>query len=88
MLTKKQLCEYVLREHMKKNYNSLDFTQIPKEDIFKSSTIAVAMEYLGLLTHDELLYSQTRGGTFKISFEENGEPRVISFREILNSMKE
>lgn len=93
MVTRKQLCEYILRVHCsrecKMDPQNLDFTKIPETDVFKSSTVGVCMEELGLL-HDSSIkeYMSSRGGIALCSFDEKGEPAVISFREILDSLKE
>ncbi len=70
-MTKTELCKIVVGD---------SFTS---GEIYKSSTVAVAAEYLGLLNKDEKEYTSNRGGIVFANFV-NGKYRQISFREILS----
>ena len=93
MFGKKKLCEYILRKYcyhdLDMRRDQLDITKIPEGEVFKSTTVGICMEELGLIKNPSIKdYISNRGGTAFTSFDENGEPVVISFREILDSMKE
>jgi hypothetical protein len=81
MITKKQFCKKVISDFEEEN------GRLPNSgDIFSSSTLAVAMEYLGLLTDNrDLNYAAERGGHF-LSFydKETGEYSILSTRELLD----
>lgn len=82
-MTKKQLCRAVIQKECGKN--------VPDQsDVYKSSTIAVAMEYLGLLkARDVKDYAKERGGTVFVYYdEEQKEPCHLSFRELLDLLPE
>ena len=81
MITKKQLCKKIISEFEEEN------GRIPNSgDIFSSSSLAVAMEYLGLLADKrDLDYASERGGHL-LSFydKETGEYSILSTRELLD----
>jgi len=91
-LTKKKLCELILRQYGHRELKMpmpVDISKIPTNVIYGSSTIGVCMEVLGMIDdYDDAMYIKNRGGVALISHDENGEPAVISFRDILDSMKE
>ncbi len=70
MLTKRELCEHIV-ETKGRSHTSIS----------QSSTLAVALEFLGLLiTDEEKAYTGDRGGIVYIT----GEGKVLSFRELLD----
>ena len=79
MMTKRQLCLAMIRKEFG--------TTLPDEHLaYRSSTGAIAMEYLGMLkTRAVKDYVEARGGTVFVDFdEEHGEPCHLSFRELLD----
>lgn len=82
MLTKKQFCEQVVWEFEEQNGG----LRIKEGDIFSSSKLAVAMEYLGLIKDPELkAYCASRDGVFNI---EKKSETGLSFREFLGALPE
>jgi hypothetical protein len=92
MLTKKQLCEAKLRQYAVTELGfklPVNLDEIPEATVMQSSTIAVCMEYLGLLKDPTFKeYAASRGGLIAVSHDEDKNPIVISFRDILEAMKE
>ena len=92
MITKKQLCEAKLREIAQHEFGMkrpIDITKISETIAFRSSPAGVCMEYLGLIKDPAIdQYVSSRGGLLILSHDENGEPVTISFRDVLESMKE
>lgn len=50
--------------------------------IAESSTLAVALEYLGELSGDNLWYAKQRGGCAFVYFDKN--PAILTIREIMS----
>ena len=92
MLTKKQLCEAKLRQYAVTELGfklPVNLNEIPEATVMQSSTVAVCMEYLGLLKDPALKeYAASRGGLFVVSHDDNKKPVVITFRDVLEAMKE
>lgn len=90
MITKKKYAEnYALRYSVDHN---VPFKELHSH-IYKSSCLAVALEYLGMLTDDdEKEYAASRGGTLIVSSPEiiNGEPGcyILTMREMLDMLPE
>jgi hypothetical protein len=79
MMTKRQLCLAMVQKEFG--------TILPDEHlVYRSSTGAIAMEYLGMLkTRETKDYVKEREGTVFVHFdEERGEPCHLSFRELLD----
>ena len=88
MITKKHFCEIKIREYCEDNDISIDDL---KEDIcFSSSTVAICMEYLGLLKDNSIKeYVSSRGGTMYVyGNRETGEVAILSTREFLDLLLE
>lgn len=75
-ITLQKLAEAVRNEASKQNAT-----------IYQSSTLAVAKETLGELTHDELEYSRGRGGALFVGMDDTGEPVVLSWRVVFDLMR-
>lgn len=94
MITRKYLCEQVLRQYAKNNMGMsipFELTDIPVEKMCLSSSIAaVCMEYLGLLDNNPAMkdYASNRGGIVTCSINNDNEPVITTFRDILNSLPE
>lgn len=85
MLTKKQFAEAMVREFVMENLDG-DMTLLKESHILSSSSLAVGMEYLGLLKDPEFQsYAQGRAGVgFFSSFNPTSkELEVISTRDML-----
>ena len=94
MITKKVLCENILRQHCEEKLHMsipVDIYNLPNvnEIAYGSSTAAVCMEYLGILKDDEVIdYASRRGGLMVLSHNDDKMPDIITLRDILESMKE
>lgn len=91
MITKETACHFVLSkfasEELGMKPGNIDFSKIPQESVRYSSTVAVAMEYLGLLTEPEYMrYASTRSGIIYVPSSESELTPIISFREFLDSL--
>ena len=91
-MTRKELCEFKLREYAHRELKMeppVKLEDIPESVIFQSTTIGICMEQLGLLKNPaNQEYISGRGGIYTLSHDENGEPVIVTFRDILESMKE
>lgn len=82
MLTKRKVCEQVIKEFEDKNGG----LRVKESDIFSSSRLAVAMGYLGLIKDPELkAYCASRDGVLNIECKSE---KGLSFREFLKSLPE
>jgi hypothetical protein len=92
MLTKKELCEAMLIKYAHANLamnGPIDLTKIPESVCMSSTTVGICMEYLGLIKDPSIKkYISHRGGVFMTTFDKEGNPTVISFRQVLESMKD
>lgn len=92
MITKKEACEFVVSSFARKELGMevpIDFTKIPQSSVLQSSTLAVAMEYLGLITEPTYIeYTSNRGGIVYVGEKVDSMVPIVSFREILNSLSE
>lgn len=80
MMSKTQLAEILVnRECAKLGIDTKDAC----DNIYQSSTLAVALEFLGLLSEDESWYAHSRGGIAYFGMDSNGNVVCISIREIL-----
>jgi hypothetical protein len=85
MITKQQLCRHVINEARFK-YG------IPEGQVFRladfmisSSTLAVALEFMGHLTKEQEEYSRQRGGTVYNFYDRDLTLAChLSFRELLD----
>jgi hypothetical protein len=83
-ITKREFAESIVYEFLieeeKLNDKDIDIQRDFKPDmILKSSSLAVAAEYLGLLDSDPemLQYAQTRAGTQKLIYHKNKNGLII-----------
>jgi len=82
MLTKKEFCEYIIYDFKR----SEKVKSVTENDILKSSSLAVAMEYLGLIENKEMQdYAASRAGC-QILFADKQEPKMLTTRELLNML--
>ena len=87
MITKKELCWLIVNEH-----RLMEGASLNELNILTSSTLAVAMEYLGLLKDDAQSYASERAGTVFVGdtfpltdpYPENVNVKHLSFRELLS----
>lgn len=90
MLTKTQFCKSIIHD-FKINENIKDIDDNKLENyICKSSSLCVALEYLGLLKDKQSIkYANTRGGTLFIYSDcETKEIETLSTRELLSFLPE
>ena len=90
MLTKKEFCEATVREEMASM--GIENFEDAHNHIYASSTLAVCLEYLGVLTPEEKEYSSTRGGVFS-TFEvwegkQFKDVKFLTVREIISLLPE
>ena len=88
MISKKQYCELVIEDFC--NSEEINREELKEGDIYKSSCLGVAMEYLGLIKdQSNLEYVVTRGGILDTYV--NAEERVINMltvRDMLSLLPE
>ena len=84
MITRKQFCEIQIDEFCRD-------LNIPKEElndnyVYRSSTLAVCMEYLGMLKSEEAKeYTASRGGhMFTYANMDTKEVEILSTREFID----
>lgn len=84
MISKKQYCELVIEDFCRSEGINRD--ELKEGDVFKSSCLGVAMEYLGLIKDREILeYVDSRGGILDTYV--NAEEKIIntfSLRDMLS----
>jgi hypothetical protein len=84
MISKKQYCELVIEDFCRSEAINRD--QLKEGDIYKSSCLGVAMEYLGLIKDpSNLEYIAARGGVLDTYV--NAEEKIIntfSLRDMLS----
>ena len=83
MMTKRQACHAIIDDFQIHLQNE----KVTDSHILQSSNLAVAMEYLGLITKPELQdYAASRGGSIMPPFinRETGEIAQLSFRALLS----
>jgi len=86
-MTKKEYCEYLLQDFSRSEDKKV--SEITESDILKSSKLAVAMEYLGMLKSKEMKnYAESRGGTVFFLAENHEEPAILSARELIALLPE
>jgi hypothetical protein len=80
MLTKTQFCKSVVG-----NFEVDEGRKVTEGDIYQSSTLAVAMEHLGMLKSKQLKdYAAERGGIlFTFVDEDTKEIAMLSARELI-----
>lgn len=78
MLTKKELCLAAIQK-----FESEEHVKATSENITMSSSLAIAMEHLGMLKGNDLEYAQSRGGVLFTYFDKN-ETKCLTFREVLD----
>lgn len=81
MITKKQYCKSIIEQFR----HNEDLDVVTECDIFKSSSLAVAMEYLGLLSSKKYIdYAKFRAGTVIHIYDEDIKSYYnLSTRELL-----
>ena len=81
MITKKQFCQMKIEDYCRENE-----VQVSDSLVTEASTIAVCMEYLGLIKEDWAKeYTQTRGGImFTYWDRDKQEVFLLSIREFLS----
>ena len=88
MISKKQYCELVIEDFCRSE--EMNREDLKEGNVFKSSCLGVAMEYLGLIKDQEILeYVATRGGV--LDTYANAEERVINMltvRDMLSLLPE
>lgn len=80
MITKKQFAESIVRDYCRET--GVKEEELSGWEILKSSSLAVAMEFLGMLkTPEQQEYAKNRGGTFVLV--NSAEFQHLSTREML-----
>ncbi len=90
MITKRIFCISIIAEYLSKNHIKCSWKDISESEILKSSSLAVAMEYLGLLKSQTMKeYAESRDGIFKLCIdEEASETNILSTREMIDLLPE
>jgi hypothetical protein len=88
-MTKTHLCERILINFA--HIESIRPEDINGSHIYMSSSLAIAMEYLGMLTQSEMIYSRYRGGSIELLvhcgiIDEEAASGFETTREFLNSL--
>ena len=88
MITKKQFCEIQIDKFCREHNTTKDV--LGDGWIYNSSTLAICMEYLGMLKSEEAKeYVQTRNGILYICWDEDkSEASILSVREFLDLLPE
>lgn len=82
-MTRKEKCLEVLRKYCKNK--GIKYEELSDDDCLKSSSVGIAMEYLGLIKSQEIMnYVSLRNGI--VSIEEN--LKINTFRDLLDSLPE
>ena len=86
-MTKKEYAQMIIDRY--KDDNHIQSNEELNKHIYSSSSLAIAMEFLGLLDKDELKYSKTRGGIIEIycykdQVTQNSIIRILSVRDMLD----
>lgn len=89
MMTKAQFCRKTIEDFCRDEEKDID--DLTESDCLKSTSVGIAMEYLGLI-HDEILreYLSSRSGCFVGPYYDTKTQKVctISFREFLSFLPE
>ena len=93
MITKAQFCKMTIEkfieedEDLRKKYK---WNTLPEEEVYKSSSLGVAMEHLGLLSSPEIKdYVDARAGTiFTWWDKESNEVALLTTRELIDLLPE
>ena len=84
-MTKKEFCLCIIKDYIEKEGLNVDPTLLQEHHAIKSSKVAVAMEYLGLLHEPYKSYAKDRDGLlFVYCNPEKREFSTLSVRDILN----
>ena len=86
MMTKRMYCETIVKKWCDTYNKSLSKAH---EDIYASSNLAVALEYLDMLSPEEVEYSSTRGGIVEVyrEFDDEGNYKnshILSVRDMIS----
>jgi len=91
MMTKDQYAKSIVKEFCKKELDGRDPNEIRDwgDYIHMSSSLAVALEHLGLLTEEQKEYSSSRGGVHRAYIKgskenDDYEFATLSTREIIS----
>jgi hypothetical protein len=85
-MTKKRFCKMQIQDYLLDN----ELTEIDDSAVYQSSTIAVCMEYLGLIEDEEAKeYATCRGGNlFSYYDKDEKDVAILSVRELIELLPE
>ena len=88
MMTKREACLAKIEEYCKKN--EIRPGDLVDKDVYYSSSLGIAMEYLGMIkTNEAKEYIANRGGHFMMWWDPDSESaKSISFREFIKLLPE
>lgn len=80
MINRTQFCNYLIKQFAESE--GIKVEEVTEDMIFKSSSLAVALEYLGKIQNPENReYAASRGGIFILC--DDKAPAILSVREML-----
>lgn len=87
MFTAKDYAIAVIIEHLEKEHAAFSLDRFSSDMIYESSSVAVAAEYLELLSSPEdIAYASTRAGIVKYA-RIDGETKILSMRDMLELLE-
>ena len=87
MMTKTEYAKCIVSDFCINNLHINDYTKIIDWSLYmtQSSCLAVALEFLGLLTKEQIEYSKTVSGVLNIHMDDDtGAVSILSVREVLD----
>ena len=87
MMTKENFCKMIIKRFYR--YENIPVENITEDNVTKSSSLGVAMEYLGLIKSKHLKeYISQREGIYDTFIDEDNIYHVISVRDMLDILPE
>jgi hypothetical protein len=85
-MTKERFCKMKIEDYLLDN----KLTEIDDSAVYESSTIAVCMEYLGLIKSEEAKeYAMCRGGNLFMYYDKDEQDvAVLSIRDLIELLPE
>lgn len=86
-MTKKQFCMSLIQDHLDA-YNLINLSDITEDMIVNNKHLAVAMEYLGILSPQMLKYSKEYTGVLFVYENDEGNIKHFSVRDLIPLLPE
>lgn len=84
-VTKTDFCWMLIERFLAEE--KLEFDEITDGHISRSSSLGIAMEYLGMIDDSEMKeYIKHRSGCWDLLVSEDGNHYVVTIRDMLNSL--